>query len=163
MLAQVSLHTPKTEGVVAIAGPGGPPGAIDPARVALLGLAGLTWSLWCSTGFLLEEFAGPLIEAVGKAAAEAASATGGAPDLLRLLRWLWTRGALLAALAGGHLEGAVRAGRVVGRAVLRCCRERRERDLTAEVPLGLAELTSRMWQEKRMQVLVGVGQRTATA
>ena len=41
----------------------------------------------------------------------------------------------------------MRAGRVVGRAVLRCCRERRERDLSAEVPLGLAELTSRMWQE----------------
>ena len=88
MLAQVSLHTPKTEGVVAGAGPGGPPGAIDSARVALLGLAGLGWSLWCSTGFVLEELAGPLIEAVGKAAAEAASAGGGVPEFLRLLQWL---------------------------------------------------------------------------
>ena len=97
---------------MAIAGPGGPPGAIDPARAALLGLAGLTWSLWCSTVFVLEELAGPLIEAVGKAAAEAANAGGGVPELLRLLQWLWTRCALHAALAGGHLEGAVRAGRV---------------------------------------------------
>jgi len=132
---------------VILAEPGGSPGAVGPARVALLGLLGLAWSLLGSTGYLAHEFAGPLIEAVGKAAAEAAASGGGVPELLSLLQWVWARCLLLGALIGGQLEYWLRTGREFGRTLLHCYREGRERRLTAVVHRGQVVREDTMWQQ----------------